>query len=70
MRGNTTKLAIVDRFSKTIHFVPLPKLPSASETAKLLVLHVFKLHGISMDIVSDRRTAVYFPGLEVFFARQ
>ena len=52
--GNTTVLTIVDRFSKQVHYVPLPKLPTASETAKLLVLHVFRLHGIPSDIVSDR----------------
>lgn len=52
--GNTVILTIVDRFSKAVHFVPLPKLPSALETANLLVLHVFRLHGIPLDIVSDR----------------
>lgn len=52
--GNTAILTIVDRFSKSVHFVPLPKLPSAFETANLLVQHVFKLHGIPQDIVSDR----------------
>ncbi|KAJ8333610.1 hypothetical protein SKAU_G00416180 [Synaphobranchus kaupii] len=52
--GNTTILTIVDRFSKAVHFIPLPKLPSALETAELLVLHVVRLHGIPSDIVSDR----------------
>lgn len=36
------------------HFVPLQKLPSAKETAQLLVQHVFRLHGLPMDVVSDR----------------
>ena len=52
--GNTTILTVVDRFSKMAHFVPLPKLPSAKETAKLLLLHVIRLHGIPVDVVSDR----------------
>lgn len=52
--GNTVVLTIVDRFSKAAHFVPLPKLPSSRETADLLVRHVFRLHGIPSDIVSDR----------------
>ncbi|KAK7916542.1 hypothetical protein WMY93_012303 [Mugilogobius chulae] len=52
--GNNTILTIVDRFSKAVHYVPLPKLPSSSDTAKLLVQHVFRLHGIPTDIVSDR----------------
>ena len=52
--GNTTILTVVDRFSKMAHFVPLPKLPSAKETAKLLLLHVIRLHGIPVDVVSDQ----------------
>ena len=49
--GNDTILTIVDRFSKTVHYVPLQKLPSASEMADLLTTHVVRLHGIAMDIV-------------------
>ena len=52
--GNTCVITIVDRFSKAAHFVPLPKLPSTKGTAELLVHHVFRLHGLPMDIVSDR----------------
>ena len=52
--GNTAILTIVDRFSKFAHFVALPKLPSARETADLLVQHVFRLHGLPSDVVSDR----------------
>ncbi|TWW62587.1 Retrovirus-related Pol polyprotein from transposon 17.6 [Takifugu flavidus] len=53
-QGNDTILTIVDRFSKGVHFVALPKLPSAPETAELLVSHVVRLHGIPLDLVSDR----------------
>ena len=53
-QGCDTILTVVDRFSKMVHFVPLPKLPSAAETADLLTLHVVRLHGIPADIVSDR----------------
>lgn len=52
--GNSVILTIVDHFSKSAHFVALPKLPSASETQDLLVQHVFRIHGIPVDIVSDR----------------
>jgi len=45
---------VVNRFSKVAHFVLLPKLPLAKETAKLLLLHVVRLHGIPVDVVSDR----------------
>lgn len=52
--GNTTILTIVDHFTKAVHFVPLSKIPTATETADLLVLHIFRLHGIPLDIISDR----------------
>ncbi|KAL0170806.1 hypothetical protein M9458_035402, partial [Cirrhinus mrigala] len=54
-RGNTVILTVVDRFSKAVHFIPLPKLPSARETAQLMTDHVFRLHGLPTDVVSDRR---------------
>uniref|UniRef100_A0AAZ1XL87 Integrase catalytic domain-containing protein n=1 Tax=Oreochromis aureus TaxID=47969 RepID=A0AAZ1XL87_OREAU len=52
--GNTAILTIIDRFSKAAHFIALPKLPTALEMARLLTSHVFRLHGIPEDIVSDR----------------
>uniref|UniRef100_A0A8C1QTJ1 Gypsy retrotransposon integrase-like protein 1 n=1 Tax=Cyprinus carpio TaxID=7962 RepID=A0A8C1QTJ1_CYPCA len=53
-QGNTVVLTVVDRFSKAAHFIPLPKLPSAKETAVAVVDHVFRLHGLPIDVVSDR----------------
>lgn len=52
--GHTAILVVVDRFLKAAHFIPLPKLPSALETAKLVVDHVFRVHGLPQDIVSDQ----------------
>lgn len=34
-QGNDTILTIVDRFSKAVHFVALPELPSATESDEL-----------------------------------
>ena len=45
-QGMTTVLTIVDRFSKMAHFIPLPKLPDARETAEIVLQHVFRLHGL------------------------
>ncbi len=53
-QGNTVVLTVVDRFSKAAHFIPLPKLPSAKQTAITVVDHVFRIHGLPMDVVSDR----------------
>uniref|UniRef100_A0A8C2WB23 Gypsy retrotransposon integrase-like protein 1 n=1 Tax=Cyclopterus lumpus TaxID=8103 RepID=A0A8C2WB23_CYCLU len=53
-QGKTVILTVVDHFSKGVHLVALPKLPSALETADLLTSHVFRLHGLPQDVVSDR----------------
>lgn len=49
-----------------LHFVLLSKLPSATETADLLVLYVFQFHGIPQDIVSDWRSTVFLSNTEGF----
>ncbi|KAI3376047.1 hypothetical protein L3Q82_016577, partial [Scortum barcoo] len=67
--NNTTILAIVDRFSKAAHFITLPKLPLACETADLLTSHVVRLHGIPQDVVSDRGASVHLPRLERILQR-
>ncbi len=53
-QGNPVILVVVDRFSKAARFISLPKLPSAKETAELIMNHVFRVFGIPLDIVSDR----------------
>ena len=52
-QGLTTILVVVDHFSKAAHFITLPKLPSAKETADLMITHVFRLHRLPQDIVSN-----------------
>uniref|UniRef100_A0A3B3IEB4 Integrase catalytic domain-containing protein n=1 Tax=Oryzias latipes TaxID=8090 RepID=A0A3B3IEB4_ORYLA len=53
-RGKMVILTIVDRFSKLVHAIPLQRLPSARELAMVVARHIFRLHGIPEDIVSDR----------------
>ncbi|XP_064874818.1 uncharacterized protein LOC135571809 [Oncorhynchus nerka] len=52
--GDTVILLVVNRFSKAAHFIPLPKLPSTKEMAQLMEQHVFRIHGLPVDMVSDR----------------
>jgi transposase InsO family protein len=47
---------IVDRFTKMAHFVAL-KEKTAAAVARQFVNHIWKLHGLPDDIVSDRDTA-------------
>ncbi len=53
-QGNNVILVVVNRFLKAARFIPLPKLPSAKETAELLMNYIFRVFGIPLDIVSDR----------------
>uniref|UniRef100_A0A3P9HCQ1 Gypsy retrotransposon integrase-like protein 1 n=1 Tax=Oryzias latipes TaxID=8090 RepID=A0A3P9HCQ1_ORYLA len=53
-RDYTVIFTVIDRFSKAAQFIPLVQLPTARETANLLIDHVFRHHGIPSDIVSDR----------------
>lgn len=51
--GNTVILTVVNRFSKAAHFIPLLKLPSAKQTAELMLHHIFGFQGLSRDVVSE-----------------
>ena len=42
------------RLSKMLHFAPCKKSVTAPELARLFVEHVFRLHGMPANIVSDR----------------
>ncbi len=53
-QGHSTILTVIDRFSKACRLIPLPKLPTALETAEALCNHVFRFYGLPEDIVSDR----------------
>jgi hypothetical protein len=44
----------VDRLTKMAHFCPTRSDVTAEQTAQLYLHHVFKNHGLPLDIVSDR----------------
>lgn len=52
--GKMVVLTVVDRYSKAAHFFPLLKLPLARETATVVLDHVFHIHGLPVNVVSDR----------------
>lgn len=56
----------VDIFSKSVHFVPLQKSPSASKMGDLVVRHIFRLHAIPMDIAFDTGPKFFFPVWKAF----
>lgn len=59
-------LTVVDYFSKVVHFVALPKLHSAKETANQMVFLVFCLNGIPLDIVSDEVHSLFLMSGNLF----
>ena len=47
-------MVVVDRLTKSAHFIPLRHPFKAPQVAKVLWDHIVKLHGIPSSIVSDR----------------
>ena len=52
--GLDALLVVCDRLSRRIRLVPCPNDINAEDTAKLLLTHVVKLHGMPRRIISDR----------------
>ena len=49
-----TVAVFVDRFSKMVHFVPCKETTSSKDFAELFMDNIFKLHGLPVEIISDR----------------
>jgi len=47
--------AVIDQFTKMVHFIPLPKDgKTASDLSRIFAREVWRFHGLPSDIVSDR----------------
>ncbi|KAJ0918249.1 putative nucleotidyltransferase, Ribonuclease H [Helianthus annuus] len=53
-KGNDTIWVIVDRLTKSAHFLPMKETFSMEQLAKLYVNEIVSLHEIPLSIVSDR----------------
>ena len=53
-KGNDAIWVIVDRLTKSAHFLPMKETFSMERLAKLYVDKVVSLHGVPLSIVSDR----------------
>ena len=52
-RGNTSIWVIVDRLTKSAHFIPIKSRRTVSSLASLYLKETVRLHGIPSSIVSD-----------------
>ncbi|XP_069147079.1 uncharacterized protein [Solanum lycopersicum] len=53
---------IVDRLTKSAHFIPVKVTYNAEKLAKLYISEVVRLHGVPLSIISDRAHCYAFPG--------
>ncbi|XP_058076310.1 uncharacterized protein LOC131224880 [Magnolia sinica] len=55
-KGHDLIWVIVDRLTKSTHFLPIKTSSSAEDLAKLYIKKIVRLHGIPLEIVSDQDT--------------
>src|SRR3954470_9045342 len=53
-KGHDAIFVVIERFSKVAHFLPIKETISASQLADLYVSRIVSLHGIPLEISSDR----------------
>jgi hypothetical protein len=53
-RGHDSIWVIVDRLTKSAHFLPVKSTYKTSQHADLFIFEIVKLHGVPVSIVSDR----------------
>src|SRR4051812_13828466 len=53
-KGNDDIFVVIDRLSKVAHFLPVRESITASQLADLYVSRVVSLHGVPLEINSDR----------------
>lgn len=69
-QGMTTIFVVVDRLSKYAHFMALSHPYTAKDVAQLFLDNIYKLHGLSATIVSDRDTVFTSTFWQEFFKLQ
>ena len=49
-------MVVVDKLSKSSHFIPIKSTCKATNIAQVFMKEIFRLHGMTKEIVSDRDT--------------
>jgi hypothetical protein len=55
-RQNDAIMVVVDKLSKSSHFIPIKSTCKAIDIAQVFMKEVFRLHGMPKEIISDRDT--------------
>jgi hypothetical protein len=55
-KQNDTIMVVVDKLSKSAHFIPIKLTCKAIDIANVFMKEIFRLHGMPKEIVSDRDT--------------
>ena len=53
-KGNDSIWVIVDRLTKSAHFIPVQTVYHPHQYVELYITHIVRLHGIPRTIMSDR----------------
>ncbi|WVZ64085.1 hypothetical protein U9M48_013654 [Paspalum notatum var. saurae] len=53
-KGNDSIWVIIDRLTKSAHFIPVKTIYRTPKLAELYVQHILRLHGAPLSIISDR----------------
>ena len=52
--GHDVILVIVDRLTKSTHFLPIKVINSVAKLVELYIKEIVRLHGVPLSIISDR----------------
>ena len=55
-KQNDAIMVVVDKLSKSAHFIPVKSTCKAIDITKVFMKEIFRLHGMSKEIMSDRDT--------------
>src|SRR5262244_3217049 len=72
-RGHDAIWVVVDRLTKSAHFIPIRLSQPVEQLARLYIDHVVRLHGIPVSIISDRDarfTSKVWKGLQAALGTQ
>ena len=56
LKGYDSIWVIVDRLTKSAHFIPIKTTYSVAQYAQIYIQNIVSLHGVPISIISDRGT--------------